>query len=148
MNLEFSTRVRVFADEALIFTTHGQDAARLLRDGLVRRRCSGRRVKALDLVPCAIDCSRRKPSQGNPHKYTFVEGLGTFYECPCGGERGCTACGGSGRILQIDSHCQSLKLQVADPRNWPIYRAALVDCLPAHKQAEIRAIFKPQKQAA
>lgn len=145
MNLQFAPRVRVFAHDMVIYDTHVEDAQRLLREGLAVRRGESRRVRALNLITVDIDCSRRKPARGNPHKYTFREELLGSQDCECGGSRDCPQCGGGGKVLMVNAHCHSHKPGVAHPRNWPIFRAALVDCLPASARAEIRGLFSPKR---
>jgi hypothetical protein len=142
MKLSFAARVQVFAGDDFVFAVHAAKAEQMLRDGQATRRGKSSRVRALNLATTQGDDYGAKGRAGNPQKYTYVEPLGDLHECDCGGSRDCIICRGKGKRMLTDSHCYSLKLQVAHPRNWPIYRAAIVDCLPLKARREIQELFR------
>jgi len=91
---------------AVVFHAHAALAARLVRSGAaVSSR--GRRVREIVLALGGPGDERAKPRGGNPHKYTYMELLG----CP------------------VRARCHSHKPHIARPENWPIFRAALLECL-------------------
>lgn len=140
--MNYAPRVAVCAAGLALYHTHGTDAARLVRDGLAER------VSRVKVALVEREPGDGSSIHGNPQKYTFTESLGEDRACrTCEGDgkahdgKRCPSCNGSGKVLIVDSHCQSLKLHVANPRNWPIFRAALLDCLPDDQREQIRKLF-------
>jgi hypothetical protein len=107
----------------ILFHVHAERARLLVRDGTATPDTSNhvRRIRLRDGGPGDMGASSR---YANPQKYTFLEPLGN----------------------PVDAHCHALKAHIAKSSNWPIFRAAVVDCLPAAKQAAIRKLF--QERAA
>jgi hypothetical protein len=88
---------------------------------VIRKRKTGRIVQ-INLCSAGDDSGRTSESRGNPLKYTYLEALGD----------------------PVDAHCHTLK-RVGHSVHWPIFRAAMIDCLPEEKRAEIRKLFRPPK---
>ena len=109
----------------ILFHVHAERARLLVRDGAATPDTSNhvRRIRLRDGGPGDRDAPSR---DGNPGKYTFREALGQ----------------------PVDAHCHSHKPNVATRNNWPIFRAALVDCLPPSDQAQIRELFAPTARRA
>ena len=124
--MTFNPHVAVCSSSGeILFHVHAERARLLVRDGAATPNTTNhvRGITLRDGGPGDRGASSR---DANPQKYTFLEPLGQ----------------------PVDAHCYSHKSGIAHRNNWPIFRAAVVDCLPSSSQAQIRKLFAPTARRA
>lgn len=130
-NLKYAQNIGVFSpdDNALIFRVHAKEAARMVRDGQAEPLRRGERVRELVLTattrhlptsPCTPASIRDYAGRPTTYRQRLMEPTD------------------DGRAVAVGV---VLQLRRVKSKDWPIYRAAVVDCLPATQQAQIRELF-------
>lgn len=129
-NLKYAPRIGVFSqDHECLYRVHAAEAARMIRDGQAKRRGSGKRVRELILTATTRHLPIKSCTPASVRDYagrrmTFRQRLLEPLE--------------DGREVAVGVVLQLRRI----PANaWPLYRAALVDCLPPPKQDAIRELF-------
>jgi hypothetical protein len=143
--MQFATKVQVFNLAGdYVFSVHTEEARRLLDSKACRRRCSGKKVRALELTRSLSSAPRKHCSPlslrnyaGQP--YTYRESLTAPVTCPaCGTDHtDCVLCGGSGHVHDIVARCITLKH--IDAADRPVFVSSLLDCLAPQQRKELLA---------
>jgi hypothetical protein len=133
--MQFASKVQVFSLAGeYVFSVHAEEARRLLDCEQAQRRCSGKKVRALELTRSLLSAPRRHCSpislrNYTGQAYTYREPLTAPAKCPnCGGDHAdCVLCGGAGQVQEVVARCTTLKH--IDSEDRPVFIQSLLDCL-------------------